>query len=127
VRRFGPEQYLETSVLIAPLLADVTLRGFALGKESLPDAENAVYIALDNSGSVAYVGSVARRTKSALRSRIEEHLRYRQESSGWREVWVLLLLGTASQAEVRWAEARVGRFLGPSGNRRLPRFPSTRS
>ncbi len=83
----------------------------------LPRLSAAVYVALDDRGRVVYVGSVLRRgDPSALSHRIREHLRRRR----WRWIAVFPIRSDAPTDAVRHAEGRVGRYLRPLHNRRLP-------
>ncbi len=85
--------------------------------DTLPDVSNAIYIACDEGGDVAYVGSSIR----SVRQRVTEHLRNRDRASTWKTLWVLPLDEGLPEPLVRLCEARVGRLLKPTRNRRLPR------
>lgn len=123
---FDAGRYVEAATLVKPFLEDLRPTPFDPLKDRLPDAASAVYIATDRHGNVLYVGSVRRGTSRALRARIAEHLRQRPEATEWCRIWVMRVQDGLSRSTVHWVEARVGRHLRPSGNRRLPRFPSQR-
>lgn len=121
---FDVDRYREAAALVGPFLAGLYPRPFSPTSEEMPDAAHAVYVAADRHGQVVYVGSVCRGNGHALRARLSEHIRHRPEAAGWHVVWVMRLRDDVGVREVRWAEARVGRCLCPTGNCRLPRFPT---
>jgi hypothetical protein len=116
------ERFIQAQVLIGPLVQSAPPHPFDPHAEELPQARSAVYIAVDAAGETLYVGSVARESLHSLRRRVEEHLRDQHKATTWAEVWVLPLHDRLSVETVRWAEGRVGRFLKPTDNRRLPRL-----
>jgi hypothetical protein len=117
------DRYVEASSLLGPLLTQLQPQPLDPTSNDLPDACNAVYIATSAAHEVLYVGSVARGRPNALRCRISEHLKLRPGATEWANLWVLRLADDRTRPEVRWAEGRVGRFLNPADNIRLPRFP----
>ncbi len=99
----------------APLAQEFVLtRGIPV---TLPDVKNAIYIACDTDGAVRYVGSSIR----SVRRRLTEHLGERERAGAWKSLWVLPLDEALPEPLVRLCEARVGRLLRPTENRRLPR------
>jgi hypothetical protein len=84
---------------------------------ALPAAGPAVYVACGADNGVAYVGS----TVSGTLGRISTHLREPVKAERWRILWVVGLRADTPELAVRRIEGRVGDWLAPVGNRRLPR------
>ncbi|WP_217913089.1 hypothetical protein [Miltoncostaea marina] len=78
---------------------------------------NAVYIATDVAGTVRYVGSCRR----GVTARLNEHVRQPSRARGWDGVWVIALRDDLPRVIVELCEGRVGRYLRPLDNVRLPR------
>src|SRR6266516_619141 len=87
----------------------------------LPAHGKAIYIAVDGSGVIRYVGSVCRTQATAVLERKREHVRDWFKERHWVELYVLPLRADTVTAEVHAIEGRIGRRLRPVDNRRLPR------
>ena len=88
----------------------------------LPRTKRAVYIAVDDAGTVRYVGSVCRGgVRSAVTARLAEHVRDWWKERHWTHLYVVPLADTTPSATVKRIEGRIGRRLCPADNRRLPR------
>lgn len=116
------DSFIRAQILLGPLVQSAPPRPFSPHLEQLPQARSAVYIAVNKAGETLYVGSVARDSLQSLRRRVEEHLREHYKATTWDKMWVLPLQDQLCVEEVRWAEGRVGHFLKPTDNRRLPRL-----
>lgn len=96
--------------------------GLVLTGRVWKEASTAVYIAVDSSNSVHYVGSVCRQSLSGIRDRMKGHertLRFNQ----WQGIYVIPLLQGTPEARVRAIEGEIGFILNPPGNIRLPARP----
>lgn len=114
------DRYAALSLVAAPWFDHrIPVRTYAAAADDLPDIAKAVYIAFDYTGTVVYVGSVAR-GRGGLRQRFAEHCRTRREARHWTHLWVIALRTDTPACYVRWVEGVVGRKLRPTGNRRLP-------
>lgn len=87
---------------------------------TLPLRAKAVYIAVDATGVVRYVGSVCRPRRAAVRERTTEHVREWFKRRNWATVYVVPLHPTTPSSIVKDVEGRIGRRLEPTDNRRLP-------
>ena len=117
---FGIDEYVRLTGMLVRHLAKPHPRRYPVAVETLPDAERAVYIAVDAEDQVRYVGSVARCGAGALRQRINEHLQLRPSALTWTGVWVVELHPGTPRETVRWAESLIGEELSPTDNARLP-------
>ena len=86
----------------------------------LPPHSKAVYVAVDGTGVVRYVGSVCRPRATGLRERIAEHVRLWWKERHWTHVWVIPLRDQTAPEDVKFIEGRIGRRLQPADTRRLP-------
>lgn len=84
---------------------------------SIPAASCAVYVALNSSERVTYVGSVCRPgSRTALADRLAEH----RALGRWSFVVVFPIRPETELGVVRRLEGAVGRILMPTDNARLP-------
>lgn len=83
------------------------------------DVSTAVYIAVDGSNDVHYVGSVCRESLSGLRARFKGH-EQTARFAFWKALYIIPLLAGTPTNQVRSIEGEVGRMLNPPGNVRLP-------
>jgi hypothetical protein len=89
---------------------------------SLPLASCAVYIAVDDSGAVGYVGSVCRpQDANGLSNHISEYLHDLPKAQKWRGLYVLPLRPTTSELEVRRIAGDIAGWMIPYDRERWPR------
>jgi hypothetical protein len=91
------------------------------GSVPVPASRNAIYVICRRDGDVSYVGSVSRAVRGAAVCRVGDHLRSSSRVRTWASVWFVPLKPDTPMTEVRRIEGRIGRYLLPSDNRRLPR------
>jgi hypothetical protein len=116
----SPERYNAAWGLVDRLASAPQPRPFPVSRgipETLPVAKNAIYVAVDEGGAVRYVGKSERSASVRLR----EHARDPDRAAAWGSIWVIPLRDDLTRRQVEIAEGRIGRYLRPTDNRRLPR------
>jgi hypothetical protein len=89
---------------------------------ALPLVSRAVYVAVDATNAVRYVGSVSRTRATGFSDRTREHVRDWFKERDWVAVYVIPLAPNTPGVIVRSIEGRIGRRLCPCDNSRLPRL-----
>ena len=79
----------------------------------------AIYIILDDSGFVSYVGSVDRDNSSGLAGRMVEHSKLKNRSQ-WEKVMILPLEESVKHDQVLRYEGAVARYLRPYDSKKSP-------
>ena len=82
--------------------------------------DSAVYIALDSSKTVSYVGSVSRVEQQGLRERVREHLKS-ERGRTWVFMSIVPLLSGTPLTQVRNVEGYIARVLNPHSTYRTPK------
>jgi hypothetical protein len=115
--------YWATCTLAGPWRRGYLERGVNLlsAVPRFPTVRTAVYVACDASGTVAYVGKVARRNDwIAVASRVGEHVTDPAKAEAWAKLYVVPLSHETPAVVVDYLEALTIEFLEPYQNRRRP-------
>ncbi|PBC77085.1 hypothetical protein BX265_1822 [Streptomyces sp. TLI_235] len=91
--------------------------------DAMPDASCAVYAAIDDRGSVCYVGSVCRPGDTqGLASHVAEYLDNLPKTAKWTGLYVFPLRPDTPEAEVRRIGGDIAGWLLPYDRERWPRL-----
>jgi hypothetical protein len=86
-----------------------------------PQVRKAVYIVVDRTGYVAYVGKVCRPIDiTAVESRLVEHVEEVAKARTWAKLYAIPLKADTPDVVVEYIEGLVGERLEPYQNKRLP-------
>jgi hypothetical protein len=107
------------------LRLDETAYAIGLGA-TVPEYSCAIYIAVDATGKVDYVGSVDRAGERGAERRLTEHLRSNVRLRTWDILRLIPLQPGTPHDVVLRIEGRVGAHLNPTRNQRLPKLPMRR-
>ena len=122
---FHAQRYLDVTDVASPYISREHLKSYPATPEEMPKVGTCVYIAFDGVGVCRYVGST-QRSEDALRKRLAEHRRDRPFAWQWTEIWVVEMIDTLPRKTLEHLEARIGAFMEPTDNHRLPSLGTAR-
>lgn len=113
--------YMALADLCAPYLLHSMPEQLKPSSEAMPDASCAVYVAIDDRGSVCYVGSVCRPSdQRGLASHVGEYLSDLPKTEKWTGVYAIPLQFDTPEPEVRRIGGDIAGWLLPYDRERWP-------
>jgi hypothetical protein len=128
--KMTPEAYLQCVNLVgAGNLRAIVIKPRPIldisGKQVWANVSKAIYVIVDDSIDVAYVGKVDRKTDSGLSQRMSEHAQSPQKLA-FRDVFILPLEEHVSSGAVSRFEGLVAAYLRPYHSSVHPKIPTWR-